>query len=197
MVDEETIEDSGLKLARIEFRLSHVEKSILWDIIKKEKISISDYLRGLILTQAKIDPDLKDKYEAALKAITRTVAQAEARQKSFYMYIDKNCLRRINEAARFSLHSTGSINMVEIRAIIKNYKTIFDELPDEIKLIKSSSFKEVERCSELNYLTNKLNLNPSRLAKIQQSRHQSIKEISLENIQQNRIQKKEDGQDPM
>jgi len=171
--------DRNKRYNRIEVRLNNEEREFIWTQSKKLKISVSDYIRCTSIQKPTTNDEL---YNVIIRKAKLSKAVNDAREKSFHLYFDKNAMRRIIEAAKFSQYHTGKVNMKEVQYIIKTFETIYAQFPDEIKEIKSQAFKIIQNCGNQNYLIEKLKITDKHLAQIENSHLKTIESTSNKNI---------------
>jgi len=175
---------------RIEIRLTLEERSFLIESAKKLGLSLSDYIRVMTIKEPKSDSKLLEIYQKIIKYSRYILSFKENKRTSFYLYLDKNGMRRIIDSARFSQYHNGKINMNEIKLIIKNIKNVYDQMPDEIKELKKESMKEIENCAIEKYLITKLKMNYNQIIDIQRTHNNYINETSTKLLKDSSEQKR-------
>jgi len=171
-----------VKTERIEIRCTPNEKSFLIDMAKKYSLSISQYVLSASIHNPVINDEFMEIYDQIKKNINLTKEIKITKSKSFFLYIDKNAIRRIFDSARFSLFHLGDINMDEINSLLDGYQKIIDSFPDEIKEVKKNSIKELFNFRNKNYLFQKLKLSERQMTQVKKAHSSQLSHISRSNL---------------
>jgi hypothetical protein len=164
---------------RMELRLTPQEKAYIHDRAKQMGLSMNQYIKVMAIQEEKPNCDLYQVYQIIKRNVELSRQQALIKQESYLMYIDKNGLKRVLEAARFSQFHTGDINMAEIRRIIKNFMDLFDTFPDDIKEIKAKGMKELQHCGIKNYLIKKLKITDQQMKSVKEQHDRMVQGASI------------------
>lgn len=171
------------KTERIELRVTSAEKSFLIDMAKLNKISLSQYIIASIIQNPKnTNKEIMNIYNQIIRNIDLGKQISINKAKSFYMYVDKNALRRIFDSARFSLFHFGDINMDEINIILDGYQKVIDLFPEDIQKVKQQSIKELFHCRNKNYLIQKLKLTNRQMGQTKSSHSKELAFVSRKNV---------------
>ena len=168
---------------RIEVRLSAKERELVRALSEKQGLSQSDYIRAQILMKDIQNPDLMELYEEVFQYQKFFVQKKALKNYSFFMYMDKNAVRRVLESAKVSMYLLGEINMKEINKIITEYMELYRLLSPELKEIKEKGMKELENYKNKEYLESKLG-GYRQITQIKQGRSSHIKSKTMEIVVQ-------------
>ena len=189
--------DQDLATERLEIRLTPTEKAYLNDAAKKKGLTITDYIKVSSIHRPKTNTEMHKLYKEIMRSKKLRVKQILNRRESYMLYVDKNGLRRVLEAARFSQFHTGKIDMIEIRRLINNIKEMYELFPDDIKTIKRGAMLELENCKDKNYLMQKLKTTVKQMEQVKEKHEKMIQGSSLKTIidySEKNVQKKKEVQ---